>query len=82
MANYNGKSGKKWAAFWTGAIAFIIIMSVLAGLIGWRTSGYKDWTFGFGAPTVSTPDGKGKTDVRTKSIQTIRFLYQRTKTTR
>ena len=70
MANYNGKSGKRWAAFWTGATAFIIIMSVLAGLIGWRTSGYKDWTFGFGAPTVSTPDDKDKPDDGTDEIDT------------
>lgn len=61
MTNRNMQSGKKWAAFWTGAIVFVIIVAVVAGVIGWRTSGYKDWTFGFGTE-ASKPDDKTPDD--------------------
>lgn len=55
QSNYKS-SNKKWSAFWIGAIAFIVIAVTLIGLTGWRTSGFKDWTYGFGSPAVSLPD--------------------------
>lgn len=63
MANRNNQSdykssNKKWAGFWAGAIALIIVVAILAGVMGWRTTGFKDWTFGFGSPTISAPDDK------------------------
>lgn len=60
--NKHTQSGKKWGAFWTGFIAFVIILSVLAGVIGWRTGGFKDWTFGFGNPGASVPENPDNQD--------------------
>lgn len=60
--NKNTQSGKKWGAFWAGLIAFILVAAVIAGVIGWRTSGFKDWTFGFGKPSVSAPENSDNTN--------------------
>ncbi|MDE6441896.1 MAG: hypothetical protein K2L12_03970 [Clostridia bacterium] len=57
MAKYKQNNKKwSWSGFWIGAIALTIIVPILAGVIGWRTSGYTDWTFGFRQPTASVPD--------------------------
>mgnify|MGYP001049288507 CR=1 FL=1 len=37
-----------WGKFWLGMIAFILVAAILVGVMGWRTDGFKDWTFGFG----------------------------------
>lgn len=41
-----------WGKFWLGMIAFILVAAILVGLMGWRTNGFKDWTFGFGERTL------------------------------
>ena len=37
-----------WGKFWLGVIAFILVAAILVGVMGWRTNGFVDWTFGFG----------------------------------
>lgn len=54
----NSQSEKKWGSFWVGLIAFIVVAAILAGVIGWRTSGFKDWTFGFGNTETKQPEDK------------------------
>lgn len=65
MANKN-KQKKGIGAFWVGLICFVLVAAVLAGLTGWRTSGFKDWTYGFGSPRAPLPDDTDNPDDENK----------------
>ena len=65
MANKN-KQKKGIGAFWIGLICFVLVAAVLAGLTGWRTSGFKDWTYGFGSPRAPLPDDTDNPDDENK----------------
>ncbi|MDE6441895.1 MAG: hypothetical protein K2L12_03965 [Clostridia bacterium] len=58
----NNQSSKKLSAFWIGLIVFLIIATIMAALMGWRTSGFTDWTYGFRSPIASTPDNPNTPD--------------------
>lgn len=65
MANKN-KQKKGIGAFWIGLICFVLVAAVLAGLTGWRTSGFKDWTYGFGSPRAPLSDDTDNPDDENK----------------